>query len=201
MKKTILIILISFAILGCRTKKTLKNESTEVLKEQSISKIETVEKENSKESTSKESLQVKNIEKKEEKNDIQIAGKVDKENPIEFYNVVNGDTINLFRIKGNADFIFKASNKAEKSNVNINSTNSLLKQNNSEKSASNIIENIKNTTKEVKSKTVEVVKKEVTFGVYLTIFIWGIVIIGLIVLYQWVKKSTWFTSIINKFKL
>lgn len=200
MKKIILIILISFFVFGCKTKKTLKTESKEIVKEQVISKTETTEKEIKKESVNQEIRATENIDKKEDKKEIEIVGKVDKENPITYYNVVDGDTIDLFRITGNADFIFKSSSNSQKSNVNNNSSTNTSKEIKSEKSISNAVENVKNTIKEVQHKTVQVVKKDFTIGSYVVFLIWGLVIIAILVLILWLRKSTWWTSIINKFK-
>lgn len=200
MKKIIILILISFFIFGCKTKRAVKNETKEVVKEQVSTKKELVEKEELKESTIREIRTVQTEDKKEDKKDIEIVGKVDKENPIEFYNIVNGDTIDLFRISGNADFVFKSSNSSQKSNVNNNSSTNTSKENKSEKSTSNVVESVKDVFKSVQSKTVEVVKKDFTIGSYIVFLIWGLAIIALLILIMWVRKSTWWTSIINKFK-
>lgn len=200
MKKIIILILISFFIFGCKTKKAVKNETKEVVKEQISTKKELVEKEDAKESTIREIRTVQTEDKKEDKKDIEIVGKVDKENPIEFYNIVNGDTIDLFRISGNADFVFKSSNSSQKSNINNNSSTSTSNENKSEKSTSNVVESVKDVFKGVQSKTVEVVKKDFTIGSYIVFLIWGLAIIALLILIMWARKSTWWTSIINKFK-
>lgn len=200
MKKIILIILISFFVFGCKTKKTFKTESKEEVKEQVISKTESNEKESVKESTVRNSQTVQTEDKKEDKKEIEIVGKVDKENPITYYNIVNGDTIDLFKITGNADFIFKTSSNSQKSNVNNNSSTNTSNSKESEKSLSNAVENVKNTIKEVQTKTVEVVKKDFTIGSYVVFLIWGLAIIAILVLILWLRKSTWWTSIINKFK-
>lgn len=200
MKKIIILILISFFILGCRTKRTLKNEVKEVVKEQVISKTETTEKEQTKESTISKIETVKVEDKKEDKKEVEIIGKVDKENPITYYNIVNGDTIDLFKITGNADFIFKSSSNSQKSNINNNSYTNTTQLKEGEKSLSNAVENIKVAVKEVQTKSVDIVKKDFTFGTYLVLFLWGLVIIIVLGLIYWLRKSTWWTSIINKFK-
>lgn len=200
MKKIIILILISFFIFGCKTKRVIKNDTKEVVKEQVSTKQELVEKEETKESTIREIRTVQTEDKKEDKKDIEIVGKVDKENPIEFYNIVNGDTIDLFRISGNADFVFKSSNSSQKSNINNNSSSNTSSESKSEKSSSNAVESVKDVFKGVQSKTVEVVKKDFTIGSYIIFLIWGLAIIALLILIMWVRKSTWWTSIINKFK-
>lgn len=200
MKRITILILISFLILGCKTKKVLKTESKEIIKEQVISKTETTEKSDIKESAISKIETVQTEDKKDVKSDIEIKGKVDKENPITYYNVVNGDTIDLFKITGNADFIFKSSNSTKKSNVNNNSSTNTSQSKESEKSISNAVENVKNTLKDVHSKTVEVVKKDFTIGSYVVFLIWGLGAIALLIFIMWLRKSTWWTSIINKFK-
>lgn len=200
MKRIAILILISFLILGCKTKRTLKNQSKEVVKEQVSIKEQKTEKEALIE-VKKQDIKEVNIEdKKETKTNIEITGKVDKENPITYYNVVNGDTIDLFKITGNADFIFKSSNNTQKSNLNKNTSTNTTNEKESEKSLSNAVENVKNTVKDIQNKTVEVVKKDFTIGSYVVFLIWGLAIIAFMVLIMWVRKSTWWTSIINKFK-
>ncbi len=198
--KKIAIIIFSLASLGCSTKKKLVTKQREEVKETVISKTQTTQKETAKESTSVNNAQVKTEDKKESKSDIQIVGKVDKENPITYYNVVNGDTIDLFKITGNADFIFKSSNNSQKSSLNNNSTTNTTNAKESEKSISNAVENVKNTIKDVQTKSVYIVKKDLTFGSYLVFFLWGLVIIAISVLVLWLRKSTFFTSIISNVK-
>lgn len=200
MRKIIIAILISFFVFGCKTKKILKNEVKEVEKVETISKTEAKEKETVKESTVRENQTVQKEDKKEEKTEVEITGKVDKENPVTYYNVIDGDTIDLFKITGNADFIFKSSKSSQKSDVNNNSTTNTSNSKDNEKSISNAVENVKNTVKNVKSKTVQVVKQDFTIGTYVVFLIWGLAIIALIILIMWIRKSTWWTSIMSKFK-
>lgn len=200
MKKTIILLLISFFVFGCKTKRVLKNQSKEVVKEQTILKTEIHKKDTQKETVNIEVKEDKKEETKDQKNDIQIIGKVDKDTPASYYNIVNGDTINSFQINGNADFTFKSSNSLQKSNVNKNTSTSTENEKDSEKSISNAVENVKNTIKEVQHKTVQVVKKDFTIGSYMVFLLWGLAIIAILVLVIWIRKSTWWTSIINKIK-
>lgn len=193
----VLSLLLSF---GCKTKKVVKTQSKEVEKVESISKIESTEKEVVKEAVSENVSHAKKEDKKEEKIAIEITGKVNKENPLTYYNVVNGDTIDLFKIVGNADFIFKKSSNSQNSQINNNSTTTSSNSKDNEKSISNAVENVKNVVKEAQDKTVKVVKQDFTIGSYIVFLIWGIVIIALCVLILWLRKSTWWTNIISKFK-
>lgn len=192
----VLSLLLSF---GCKTKKVIKNQHKEVEKIEVISKFETIEKESIKQDNKEDKKESIIEDKKEEKTNIKIIGKVDKENPITYYNVVNGDTIDLFKITGNADFIFKKSNTTQNSNINNNRSSSSSNNKETDRTISNAVENVKNTVKEVQDKTVEVVKQDFTIGSYIVFLIWGIVIIALCAFILWLRKSTWWTKIASKF--
>jgi hypothetical protein len=186
--------------MGCKTKKVLKTESQETEKTEEVLKSKTVEKEEVKNKTSVESKEEKKEDKKEEKTDINISGKVDKENPFNFYNVVDGDTIDLFKITGKADFIFKSSKSTQKSTLNNKSSDNTSDSRNSERTISNAVENVKNTVKKVQTKTVEVVKKDFTIGSYFVFFLWGLAAIALLIIILWIRKSNPFQFITKYFK-
>lgn len=200
MKKIIFLILISSLILGCKTKRVLKNQSKEVDRIDYTSKVKSEEKEALKESRTAKAVQIKEATIKEQKSNIQITGKVDAQNPMTYYNIVNGDTLDLFSIRGNADFTFKSSSvNSNKKENNSSENNSTITKDN-EKSISNAVENVKNTVKAAQDKTVDVVKKDFTIGSYIVFLVWGVIIIALFALILWIRKSTWWTNIINKFK-
>lgn len=200
MKKIIAILLISFFILGCSTKKKLINKSKEETKETTISKTETVQKEEVKTATVRENQTVQNETKKEENKSVEIKGKSDEKTPLTYYNVVNGDTIDLFKVVGNAEVIFKSSNNSQNSSYNNNSYNNSKESNSSEKTLSSAVENVKQAVKEVQTKSVDVVKKGFTFGTYLTFFLWGLAIIVIAVIILWFRKTTFWTEILTKVK-
>lgn len=200
MKKIIAIILISFFILGCRTKRFQKEEIKKEEVKQTIYKTETVQKENIKQSTSKENLQVENNSKSEQKKEVEIKGKTDEKNPLIYYNIVNGDTLDVLKVTGIAEVIYKNSNNAQNSNINSKSSESINSENKAEKSSSNIVENVSKAIESVQTKSVQVVKKDLTFGTYLTFFLWGLVIIGISVLFLWFRKTTFWTDILTKVK-
>lgn len=195
MKKIILIILISFFVFGCRTKRVSKNETKIEQKESNISKTETVQEEQFNQSTNKESSQLQKETKSEEKKEIEIKGKAEENKPLTYYNVVNGDTIDLFKVTGNAEVIFKSLNTISKIDSNIKSIESESKENKAKKSNVSIVEKASNAVSEVKNKTVEVVKKDFTFGTYLTFFLWGILIIVIIGLIYYFRKSNFLGGI------
>lgn len=195
MRKIILIIIISLLVFGCRTKKTFKNSIKETEKIESTSKTETKEIEISKEVKKEEIKEVKKEEKIDEKQDIEIKGKVDKENPITFFNVVDGDTIDLFKITGNADFIYKASRSSENSSKNNNSSTNTTNENKSEKSSSNLVDKASEVAKDFQAKSVQVVKKDFNIGTYITFILWGLAIIASIAIVFYLRKSNFFSDI------
>lgn len=200
MRKIAILIMISILIMGCKTNKVLKTEAKETYKYEEILTSQTVYNEKIEIKKSAESQEQKKEDKKEEKTDIEISGKVDKENPFNFYNVVDGDTIDLFKISGNADFIFKSSKSTQKSTINNNSTDNTADSRNSERTVSNAVENLKNVVKEIQTTTVEVVKKDVTIGSYFVFFLWGLAAIALLILILWIRKSNPFQFISKYFK-
>jgi len=131
---------------------------------------------------------------------VKIKGKVDDKNPLIYYNVHKGDTISLFTISGNAEVVIETN--SDNSNHNLESYSKETKSEdkvNSSKSES-VIDDVKSTLKKVDKKTVETVKKDLSFTTYLTFFGWGIASISLIIIILAIRKSTFWTSIINKFK-
>lgn len=200
MKKIITIILISFFILGCSTKKKLINKSKEETKETTISKTETVQKDSEIKNVEVKKEETKTETKKDENKSVEIKGKADEKTPLTYYNVVNGDTIDLFKVVGNAEVIFKSSNNSQNSSYNNNSSNNTKESNSSEKTLSNAVENVKQAVKEVQTKSVDVVKKGFTFGTYLTFFLWGLAIIVIAVIILWLRKTTFWTDILTKVK-
>lgn len=200
MKKIIILILISFFILGCSTKKKLINKSKEETKETIISKTETVQKESEIKDITVKKEENKTEIKKEENKSVEIKGKTDEKTPLTYYNVVNGDTIDLFKVVGNAEVIFKSSNNSQNSYYNNNSSNNTKESNSNEKTLSNAVENVKQAVKEVQTKSVDVVKKGFTFGTYLTFFLWGLAIIVIAVIILWFRKTTFWTDILTKVK-
>jgi cobalamin biosynthesis Mg chelatase CobN len=203
MKKiTILILVVSLLLsFGCKTKRVLRNEYKEVVSEQSVIKKDSTIKKTLKDSIVTKNVTVNKEDKKDEKTEVEITGKVDKDNPASYYNIVDGDTIDLFRITGNANFIFKSSKTVQKSNINNNTSSSTVNNKESIISVYKAVETVKNTAKEVKEKTVEVVKKDFTIGSYFVFLIFGIVAIVLCIFIFWLSKSNWLSKIINKFKL
>lgn len=200
MKKIVLLILISICILGCRTKKVVKTESSEHKKVENSSASNSEIREKVKESNVIESSAVKSADIKENKSSVEISGKVNRDNPLVYYNIIDGDTVGTIGISGIADFVIKNNSSNLKSTIFDKSTN----KNYSEKYKSSVIsETVKNITEvasKAQAKSSEVVKKGFTFGVYMVWIIAGVVTIGIIIGIFYIKKSTWWTKILTKFK-
>lgn len=131
---------------------------------------------------------------------VKIKGKVDDKNPLIYYNVHKGDTISLFTVSGNAEVVIETN--SDNSNHNLESYSKETKSEekvNSSKSES-VLDEVKSSLKKVDKKTAEVVKKDLSFTTYLTFFAWGVVAISLIIIILAIRKSTFWTSLINKFK-
>lgn len=204
MKKIILILSAIFLLVAansCRTKKVIKNESKQVEKTEVKEAVKVQQQEVKKESEEKQEQEKKTEEKSEEKQEVNITGKVDDKNPLTFYNVVNGDTIDLFKVTGNADVIFKSSKNNSNSFSSSENNSKILKESEQKKESGSIIEKATETVKEVQTKSVEVVKKNMTFGVYLTFFLWGLAVIAILVFIIWLRKSTYWTKILTFFKI
>lgn len=200
MKKIAILILISLFIMGCKTKKVLKKESQEVYKSEEILKSQTTEREEIKSKKYTDFQNQKTEDSKVEKTDIQITGKVTKDNPVVYYNIIGRDTIDAFKIEGSADFTFKSSKSTQKSSVNNKSSDTSSEDTDAKRSVSNAVENVKKAVKEVQTKTVEVVKKDFTIGSYFVFFLWGLAVIALLILFIWIRKSNPFQFITKYFK-
>lgn len=200
MKKTVLVILISISILGCRAKKVLKSEysNTEKVEISSTSKSDINE--SVKESKNIESSTIKSADIKDNKSSVEISGKVSKNNPLVYYNVVDGDTVGSIGISGIADFVIKNNNSNSKSNRYNTDISKSQSDNYKASIAVAVVDNIAKVAKEAQIKSIEVVRKGFTLGIYLSWIIIGIVIIGVIVGLFYLKNSAWWTKILTKFK-
>lgn len=189
-----IILIISLFVFGCKTKKIDKYEEKIEQKETVKEKTEVKEHQEEKVSIVKKSDETVKKDNKEENKSVEIKGKTDEKNPLTYYNVVNGDTIDLFKVTGNADVIFKSFNKSSNSNSNSNSSTNYSEDKKSDKKSGSVIEKASEVVSEVQQKTVQVVKKDFTFGTYLTFFLWGLAIIIVLVIIFWLRKQTFFTK-------
>jgi len=198
--KQILILIILFSFLGCRTKqkasfyKTEGRTDIERIKFDSLR--ETVKKNETKKVTDNSVQQ----QKSEFEGDIIIKGKSDSLNPLEFHNVVGSDTLQSITIRGNADYVinnhFKNSKEDTKESRKENSTNVI------QQTARDLVskETIKEVAAVVTEKTREIKAKGFQFGVWITVILWGLGIIAVLGLILWIRKANPFSRLINKIK-
>jgi hypothetical protein len=199
-KTIITLLILSVFVFGCKSKKVLKQEAKVTEKIEFKSK-------NIKDSSSSESVVKAAIGKKsisdiiQAKNtDIEIKGKVNPGNPLIYYNIVNGDTLDNISISGSAEVIYRSNRNDLKRDSKSESDSLNTSDKQSKSLSSNLIEGVSNTAKAIQAKTTEVVKKDFQFGAYFTFLIWGVVAIILIIIIMWVKKSTFWKDIISKIK-
>lgn len=193
-----IVVLISIIVIGCKTKRTLKNKS-EQIDNVEVSETKKESEKTQTEASKKEEIKTdKKEEKKEEKKEVRIFGIVNKENPLNYYNVVDGDTIDFLRVTGIANVEYLTTNTNEKSHINNNSTTNTYDIKKDEKTTSGETGFTGNIIKKVKTKSEDIVKKDFQFGAYITFFVWGIVIIAILCVILWARKSDFWNEIWEK---
>ena len=105
MKKILILIILSSLILGCRTKQKVVSVTEQSKTEIERVKLDSIKEQAVKQETKKISDNTVQEKKDEFSGDIIIKGKSDSLNPLQFHNVVNGDTLQSISIRGNADYI------------------------------------------------------------------------------------------------
>ncbi len=186
MKKTaIILISLLFLLLGCKIKKVSKTaQSSETESEYSKKEIRT-QNEVLKSEISVIKVDSQKQKTKQENSNVEIRGKVTDKIPLTFFNVVNGDTINLLKVSGNAD-VFFTSNKSileqNSSKIHENNRNESKK---AEKKDEGFVSGLAKTAEKIQTKTVDVVKRDFQVGVYITGFLIAalIIIVTAIILY------------------
>lgn len=181
--KAILIILSFFLVLGCKSKKVLKTKSSELETLQTIS-VKKEEKKFEKVEQKKETRKVDLVDqKKESQTEIEVKGKAETDQPLELYNIENGDTLQSIKIKGNAEVQIRT--KTNNSNQ-VKKENSITESNNKLEEISKEIvneDNLKKAGKEIKESAKEVTTTTGTFwsfGLILGLGAVALLIIGLI---------------------
>lgn len=196
--KILILILLSSLILGCRTRTKKTFYKTEGKTEIERIKFDSIKSVDKKESTKKVYDHTVKKQKEDFSGDIIIKGKSDSLNPLIFHNVVSGDTLQSILIKGNADYLIN--NRYKKAAENT--------EDKKNEQSSNIIKDIaqtavsKKTIKEVantvKEKTNDIKYKGFQFGAWFTIVLFGIIIICLVFLWVWFRKTTFFKNIVER---
>lgn len=189
--KAILIILSLLLMYGCKSKKILKTKSSELETIQIVSEKKEekqIEKVEQKQETKKVDLV---DQKKENKTEIEIKGKAEVGKPLEVYNIENGDTIQAFKIIGNADVSIKT--KTAKSDQVKKKNSSFRSENKLEEFAKGIVNesNLKKTGKQINDSAKKVTTTTGTFwsfGIVFGLSTVALLIIGLLIYFKKYKK-------------
>lgn len=183
--KQILILILVFSLLGCRTKhktiSVLKEGRTEIERVKLDSVKEIIRKEETKKITDQ-------IIKKQEEDfsgDIIIKGKADSLNPLIYHNIIGKDTLQSILIKGNADFTIN--NHYKKSTEDIEDKKKEESTNFIQDLAKTAVskETIKDVAAAVTSKTNDIQSKGFQAGGWIVFAVLGVVtlIIGGLFIY------------------
>ena len=152
-------------------------------------KFDSVKEENVKQETKKiidNSVQQK---KDDFSGDIIIKGKSDSLNPLQFHNIVNGDTLQSISIKGNADYIIN--NHFQKSEQNKTESGKEESLNVIQKTARDLVskETIKEVAEVVTTKTNEITSRGFQAGAWIVWALLGVVAIVAIGIYFYFKRK------------
>ncbi|WP_336716251.1 hypothetical protein [Chryseobacterium mucoviscidosis] len=188
MKKIFLLIVLSSLILGCRSKKNtissvnIKSAEIEKIKLDSIKRIQIRE-------TSKK-ITDNTVKQKKElfSGDIFIKGKSDSLNPLEYYNIIAGDTLQSITIKGSADYVIN--NRYQKSNEKTSESKKEENSNIIQKTARDLVskETIKDVAQTFESKTKDISVHGFQAGAWIVITIIAGFIILAFLTYKYFKK-------------
>lgn len=190
MKPKMLIFLIVLClILGCRTKQKIVSSTKEARTEVERVKLDSLKEQTVKQETKKVSDNKVQEKKEEFSGDIIIKGKSDSLNPLQYHNIVNGDTLQSISIRGNADYIINnhfqkndnkkaQSGKEESANIIQQTARDLV----SKETINDVVSTVKNTTKEINSRGFQA-------GAWIVWAILGIVLIVATGIYFYFKRK------------
>jgi hypothetical protein len=189
MKKILILIILSSLILGCRTKHTAVSFTKEGKTEIERAKFDSVKDENTKQETKKIIDNSAQQKKEDFSGDITIKGKSDSLNPLEFYNIANGDTLQSISIKGNADFIIN--NHFQKSKEEKKESGKEENLNIIQKTARDLVsrETIKDVAATVETKTKDITSRGFQAGAWIVWALLGIVAIIATGIYFYFKRK------------
>lgn len=189
MKKLILMMLMSLLLMGCKSKKLIKER--EISKE--IQKSELKKDSTTVNEIVQEKDSVAKTEKKEttrdQETEITVKGKVDKDNPLTLHDIKNGDTLQSILISGNADVIITSKNKTldhKKSESESKSISDKLKD-----FSQNIVDenNLDERFSDMKKKAKDVHITDTSTGIYLVSAILGAIAIIMFFVFLYFKRK------------
>lgn len=186
--KALMIMLAALLMMGCKTKQVVKTSETLKEFEKVDSKKDSIQSEIK--SQEKETISKKETveQKKESQTEINIVGTSEIDKPIELFNIENGDTLQSFKVTGNANVIFRS--KTSKLNELKTEKNSESLVEKLKEFSENIVEenNVRERIKEVKNKTKEVKVKGFQAGLWIVITIVVTFLIFIFFVYKYFKK-------------
>lgn len=189
-KTTIIIISLLLLLLGCKVKRVSKTAQSSII-ETEYSKKE-IKTQNEALKTELSVLKVDSQKQKtnQENSNVEIRGKVTDKVPLTFFNVVNGDTINLLKVSGNADVFFTSNKSILEQNISKIHENNRNESKKTEKKDESFVSGLAKTAEKIQNKTVDVVKRDFQVGAYITGFLTValIIIVTAIILYLKRKK-------------
>ncbi len=181
-------ILSLLSMMGCKTKQVTKSFETQKEFEKVDSKKDSIQ--NEVKSQEKEAISKKETaeQKKESQTEIDIAGKAETDRPLEIFHVENGDTLQSFKVSGNANIVFRSKVSKSTEEKTEKKSESLVEK--FKQFSENIVEenNVKERFKEVKNKTKEVKVKGFQAGTWIVITIVIFFLIFIFFIYKYFKK-------------
>lgn len=190
MKKTaIILISLLLLLLGCKVKKVSKTAQSSVTESEYSKKEIKTQNEALKNELSVLKVDSQNLNTRQEISNVEIRGKVTDKAPLTFFNVVNGDTINLLKVSGNAD-VFFSSNKSilEQNRLKIHENNR-NESKKTEKKDEGLVSGLAKTAEKIQTKTVDVVKRDFQVGAYITGFLTVAIIIIVTAIILYLKRK------------
>lgn len=128
-------------------------------------------------------------QKKDNQTEFEVKGKAETGQPIEIYNVQNGDTLQSIKVSGNADVHIRTKASQSEHVNKENASESLIEK--FKEFSENIVEenNIKERFKEAKQKTKDVRVKGFQSGLWIVLAVLGAVGISIFGIYKYLKRK------------
>lgn len=189
MKKILILIILSSLILGCRTKQKAVTFTKEGRTEIERVKLDSVKEQTVKQETKKVTDNTIQEKKDEFSANIIIKGKSDSLNPLQFHNIVNGDTLQSISIRGNADYIIN--NHFQKNNNQKSESGKEENTNIIQQTARDLVskETIKDVASTVTNTTKKITSRGFQAGAWIVWAVLGIVLILATGIYFYFKKK------------
>lgn len=191
MKQTILLIVMTLLLMGCKTKTSVKSkiQEKETIKTEYLKKDENlIQKQEVKNEI--KNAEVSEAEKKTD-TEFEIKGQSKTDEPFELLEIKNGDTVQSFTVIGNADVFIK--NKTTESKHEKKETSSSGLENTLKEFTKSLINEKKLTEKvsEIQEAKKEIVTRTGTFwsfGLFAIFGVVALVILGLFIYFKNYRK-------------